>query len=149
MSPTPEQWDEARVAFEAGDSARAIALRLGVTHTTVTRRARREGWAGVEADATHQGGARGARRVAARPAGPDDDSPTRPGDLGPLLAGDAEPPLDLTNPAHQQAVLDAAHGYRRGAALEDHLEALAEEQREARAERLGYRGLGWLWKAGF
>ncbi len=148
MTPTPD-WEEARAAFEAGDSARAVALRLGVTHTTVARRARREGWAVASGDATHQGGARGARREAARPARPDDGAPTRPGDLGPLLAGDAEPPLDLTNPAHQRAIVEAAAGIRRGPALEDHLEALLEEQREQRAERVGYRPPGWLWRTPF
>lgn len=85
------------------------------------------------------------RRVAARPAGPDDETTTWPD--GPL--GGLEPPLDLDNPAHQQALLDAARGVRRGRALEEHLERLAEDQHQEREERLGYRGMGWIERTPF
>lgn len=132
MSPSPDQWAEARAAFEAGESARAVARRIGAHHSAITRQAKRQGWA------KHQvggGGAVAQRRVAARPDAPDDEAPAPPD--GPLV-GDAEPPLDLTNPAHQRAVLEAYLGIRRGPALEDHLDRLLEDQRQAQAERIDW-----------
>ncbi len=147
MSPTPDQWEEARAAFEAGDSARAIARRLGLHHSAITRQTRRQGWSLSQVGAGGAGGAPARSGAAGAP--DDEEAPTRPNDLGPLLAGDAEPPLDLTNPAHQQAIVDAAMGIRRGAALEDHLDQLLAEEREQRAERLGLRGLGWISHAPF
>lgn len=146
MTPGTDEWAEARAAFEAGDSARAIARRLGLHHSAVSRQAKRQGWAAYQAEG---GGAVAQRRAAARPEGPDDEATARPDGPAPLVATDAPPPLDLDDPRHQRVVLDAATGVRRGQDLEDHLEHLAEDQREAQAERLGRRGPGWLWRAPF
>ncbi len=144
---TPEQWAEAREAFEAGDSARSIARRLGVDHSTVVRRAKRGGWAVRTGE---ESGARLHRRVAAHPDAPLEEEPPARNDVRHLLGGDSAPALDLSNPAHQRAVLDAALGRRSGQAALDHVDALAADQREERAERLGYRGgLGWLRRARF
>lgn len=143
---TAEQWSEAREAFEAGDSARSIARRLGVDHSTVVRRAKRGGWAVRTGE---ESGARLHRRVAAHPDAPLEEEPPARHDAARHLAGPLSPPLDLSDPAHQRAVLAAALGRRSGQAALDHIDALAADQRQERAERLGYRGLGWLRRARF
>lgn len=140
---TPEQWDEASSAFTAGESARSIARRLGLHHSAVGRRAKREGWAA-------QAGAGGApARSGARDATAEEAEPPARTDVGALLTAHQPPPLDLTNPEHQRAVLAAAMGERSGQAALDHIDALSEDQRSQRAERLGYHGLGWTSRAGF
>lgn len=37
-------WDEIAVRFKAGESGRSLARAYGITHTSVQRRAKREGW---------------------------------------------------------------------------------------------------------
>ncbi len=157
MSPSPD-WARARADYEAGRAtAKDLAQRLGVHPSTVGRRRAREGWR-----APAPGGAppavsgdTAAQSPGAEPSPADEsagqggrhrDATVQSPDTAGVVVGDAEPALDLTNPVHQRAVLDAAMGIRRGAALEQHLEALAEEQREQRAER--YRPVPW-WRIPF
>ncbi len=138
---TPEEWAEAREAFEAGDSARSIARRLDVAHSTVVRRAAREGWSVRTGE---EGGARTHRRVAAHPDAPLEEEPPARHDLPALDAGDSSPPvIDWSNPRHAAAVIAAAHGHKPPAEREAWLEQRAREQLEERAERLGLRPPGY------
>ncbi len=136
MSATPEQWAEAREAFEAGESARSIARRLGLHHSAVARQAKREGW-------RDHGGAGGAGGAAARSGAPDAPAeapaeahqPTRTDDLGRLVAGDRRPKFDPTTPEGQRAILQAAGILPKPwAEVEARLEELAEDQRAEREE---------------
>ena len=140
---TPEQQAEAREAYQGGESARSIARRRGVDHSAVTRRAKREGWV---VQARDQGGAVGQRRVPARPDAPEEaQQPTRGDDLGPLLAGDQRREFDINDPADQRRILELTGlAPRPWPEVERRLEELAADQREAEAERRGYRPLGWL-----
>ena len=44
MSATVDAWRRARARYEAGDSLRAIAADVGVSHVAVLKRAQREEW---------------------------------------------------------------------------------------------------------
>ncbi len=137
MSATPEQWAEAREAYEAGESARSIGRRLGVDHSAVTRRAKRDGWV-VQAGAP--GGAVGQRRVPARPGAPAEgpaevQQPTPTDDPGRLIAGDQRPKFDPSTPEGQRAILQAAGILPKPwPEVEARLEELAEDQRAEREE---------------
>ncbi len=158
MSASQADWARARADYEAGRATdKDLAQRLGVHPSTVGRRRSREGWRtpapggappalsgatttqspGAEPSPADESAGQGAR---------DPDATVQSPDNAGVRLGDAEPALDLTNPVHQRAILDAAMGIRRGEALEDHLDQLLEDQREARAER--YRPVPW-WRIPF
>ena len=65
-SPTPDQWAQARAAWEAGASNPEAAKFVGVAGETVRNRAKREGWQRNDEEAAKRAAERAERSHAAR-----------------------------------------------------------------------------------
>jgi hypothetical protein len=107
------EWAAARAAYEAGDPLRAIAAAVGVSHTTIRKRAQLEEWKRAPAERAPR--VESVERVETPVETPGDESagqtgfPTDRARAAPKRAGDARddrPPLPGEPPSSAPPVVD-------------------------------------------